>query len=913
MLRSIPLLKFGFFFFLLTSSFVASATHNRAGEITYRQIGEYTIEATITTYTKASSTGADRDSLEMHWGDGSSEMVLRSNGAGNPPQGVELGNDMKKNLYIATHTYPSQQHYVMSMFDPNRNNGIININNGTSAHVPFYIQTTVTLLSQQFQGYNNSPILLQPPIDIGCVGERFIHNPNAFDIDGDSLAYQLTIPLSDFETDVPNYDKPYQVVSGPNNNFSVNSSTGDIIWDSPQKAGEYNIAILIIEFRNGQPLDTMIRDMQILIKDCDDTPPEIETIDEVCVVAGDYLEFDVIATDADIDPKQKVELTGLGGPFVTKVSPAMFDVPKGLNETPVFGTFKWQTECEHISNEPYSVVFRAVDDQFGDTLGLADLKTVHIKVVGPPPLDVQTETKTNKVTITWEHPYSCDDVADEYFRNFSIWRKENSNPFEADSCETGLDGKGYERIGYTINVENDRYSYEDSDLQGGHTYCYRIVANFAKLSAGGYPFNLVESLPSGESCVQIGKDIPIFTNVDVEKTDIANGEIFVRWTKPNINDLDTIQNPGPYKYELFRAEGINSTNFVPVPGASFESPFFSTANDTFFLDKNINTTLGYNYQLAFYVKGENQPLGKSSTASSILLQISPTDEKNQLTWETEVPWSNFEYVIYRKNEGSNTFDSIGVSLTNNFDDSGLINGKKYCYYVLSKGVFTTDLDLLINKSQEVCSIPIDNVPPCSPELAITNPCDDDSSSDETTFENDLTWTNPNDECGSTDDVVKYNIWYSPIESNPLEIVETVEGAEHIDYSHRAFFGVAGCYAITAIDSVGNESAKSNIVCVDNCPKYILPNTFTPNGDNQNDHFKPMVTRFVDHIEIQIFNRWGGLVFETEETNINWDGKDLQGKDLAEGVYFYTCRVFEKTVQGILPTDNILSGDVMILR
>ncbi|MBL0099517.1 MAG: hypothetical protein IPP49_05205 [Saprospiraceae bacterium] len=52
------------------------ATHNRAGEITYRQTGPLTIEMTIITYTKASSVAADRDSLDVSWGDGSKQFVL---------------------------------------------------------------------------------------------------------------------------------------------------------------------------------------------------------------------------------------------------------------------------------------------------------------------------------------------------------------------------------------------------------------------------------------------------------------------------------------------------------------------------------------------------------------------------------------------------------------------------------------------------------------------------------------------------------------------------------------------------------------------------------------------------------------------------------------------------------------------
>ena len=75
---------------ILLSSPLVMATHNRAGEITYEQIGELTIRMRITTYTKSSSTAADRDSLEVFWGDGTSEFVQRSNGNGDP-----LPNDVK--------------------------------------------------------------------------------------------------------------------------------------------------------------------------------------------------------------------------------------------------------------------------------------------------------------------------------------------------------------------------------------------------------------------------------------------------------------------------------------------------------------------------------------------------------------------------------------------------------------------------------------------------------------------------------------------------------------------------------------------------------------------------------------------------------------------------------------------------
>ncbi len=78
------------------------ATHNRAGEIIYKQIAPLTIEATIITYTQTSSIPADRDSLTICWGDGTCETLLRSNGNGS---GEPIENDYKVNAYTGVHRY----------------------------------------------------------------------------------------------------------------------------------------------------------------------------------------------------------------------------------------------------------------------------------------------------------------------------------------------------------------------------------------------------------------------------------------------------------------------------------------------------------------------------------------------------------------------------------------------------------------------------------------------------------------------------------------------------------------------------------------------------------------------------------------------------------------------------------------
>jgi gliding motility-associated-like protein len=896
-------------------SLMAHATHNRAGEIVYTQDPnvDFKVIATITTYTKASSTPADRDSLELCWGDGTCQWVLRSNGAGNPPQGEELDNDIKKNFYIAEHLYPGPGRYKMSMLDRNRNEGIINVNPPNSDQIEFFISTTVTFTGSQFLPINNSPVLLQPPIDIGCVGQRFIHNPNAFDIDGDSLVYERIVPQRDLNTDVPIYRFPNEISPGADNLFSVNRITGDIVWESPQLEGEYNIAIYIIEYRNGAPLDTMIRDMQILILECDNMPPEIETVEELCVVAGEIIDFGVIATDPDM-PLQLVALTALGGPFELDINPAIFTVDDGFQPQPLNGRFLWETTCEHISSQFYNVVFKAVDNDFfpQTTSGLATLKTVRIKVVGPPPQDVTAEAESDIVRVTWASPYVCEDADDDYFRTFTVWRREGSNLFPLDNCMPGLQGRGYQKITFsTRDVVDGRYTFIDADVERGRTYCYRVLAEFARTTSAGFPFALVESLPSNETCLQLSRDIPLITNVDVDQTSTTDGEIIIRWSKPITPDLDTLLNPGPYTYEVWRSTGFDDPNLVPIPGSLVSSNTFADANDTTFVDTGINTLDNpYTYAVAFTTGASTEVLGTANTASSTFLSIFPSDQSNTLSWEHFVGWNNFNYNIFRKAPMDVNFTLIGNTAEMTYtDEANLRNGVEYCYYVECEGTYGVDgiASPLFNRSQEACGIPEDIIPPCPPELNITNICDDIDNIAEDDFINTLNWTNPNIVCPDTDDVISYQIFYAPTLDADLDLIAEITGAQFTTYEDMPSEGIAGCYAVSAIDSVGNESVLSNIVCVDNCPLYELPNAFTPNGDNANDFFIPFPYRFIDRIDIKIYNQWGNLVHETQDPDINWDGTNTNDEALSDGVYYYVCQVFEKRVAGIVESPDILKG------
>jgi gliding motility-associated-like protein len=900
----------------LGMTLLAHATHNRAGDISVEQIGPLTVRATITTYTKATSRAADRDSLTLDWGDGTKLTISRSNGPNK--KGEVIGNDTRKNLYIATHTYPGRATYKLSMTDPNRNGGVLNVNPPGSDNVAFHLTTTYSFLNPQFQGNNSTPILLQPPIDFATVGQVFIHNPNAYDVDGDSLSYKLAVPFQDVNTPVPNYSYPDQIKPGPKNQFSMNPVTGDVVWNTPQVPGEYNVAFIIVEYRRGVAIDTVLRDMQIYVRDYKNTPPIIKTVDEMCVIAGQLVDFRVVGTD--LDAKQKIRLSALGGPFQVKYNVATFKLDTiGFQYSPAIGRFTWQTSCEHASDQFYSIVFKAIDN-FGDnndTTGLATLKTVRIKVVAPPPQNVQVVPGKGFTEITWQKPYACEAAKDMYFQNFTVWRRIGSNQFPLDTCKNGMIGRGYTKIALNAKeMVNGRYYFKDAELERGRTYCYRVVAEFAKISAGSNPYNRIESLPSAEACVQISRDLPLMTNVSIEKTGIA-GEIFIRWTKPKAKDLDTLRNAPPYRLKLFRAEGISKTNFIEVPGADFTAAAFYKLKDTLFIDKNLNTAkTPYTYRVGFYVNGEKEPIGYAEASSSVFLSIASKDKTNVLSWEENTAWENFRYVILKKNATTGVFDSIGTSFTKTFSDTKLVNKRTYCYVVRSVGGYGIAgvPNPLYNLSQETCGTPLDTMPPCPPVLDVKNICNvATSATPEDQIKNNLIWKNPAYLCPATSkDVATYKVWYRAPAAKDFVVLFSPTRASDTTAMHRTNTGIAGCYAVSAIDSLGNESKKSNIICVDNCPEYTLPNAFTPNGDGANDIFKPYPYRFIERVAFQVFNRWGQLVFETADANINWNGTNQNGQTLAEGTYYYTCKVYEKRAEGITEQPP-LSGWIELVR
>ncbi|MFN2424587.1 MAG: gliding motility-associated C-terminal domain-containing protein [Cryomorphaceae bacterium] len=871
--------------FFFTAIVSAQATHNRAGEITYRHVGGLTYEITIKTYTKDSAP-ADRPWLPIFWGDGTPQDSIQ--------RAVEtiLPNDAKENIYIKQHTYPGPGEYKLCVVDPNRNENVLNISN--SVLQLFSINTVLRISG--VQAPNNSVFFTNRPLQDACLNEPWVFNPGAVDTDpNDNLVFTLVesegADCAPFEEGVYRFpdeiNQPGSPFPNPANQISIDPETGTITWDSPQRQGEYNIAFRVDEFRNGVFMGSVLRDMQITVLTCDNQSPELGAVPDTCVEAGTSIAFNITATDSDGD---NVAISGFGLPFQVEESPATLSQP--TTATPTTATFAWNTRCSHVRLAPYQLNFEALDN--GDGVSLVDIVSSEITVVAPAPENLEAEATGAGIFLSWE-PSFCSQAT-----GYKIYRRINPFGFEPGPCETGVpEYTGYVEIASIEGLDNTDYIDLD-EVIFGREMCYMVVACFS---------DGAESYASNEACAEIRFEIPIMKKNSIGLTD-ATGIDTVAWRSPVELDLEVF--PGPYKYILLRSEGYGEADQVV-----FETAFDDDleALPTEFISQGasaLNTVdSAHSYRVELY-SGDDFA-GRANLASSLFIELIPNDNELEVTWREETPWINFEYDIYRKGPGEEEFALIATIDTLGYTDAPLVNNREYCYYIVSRGSYFAvgASDTLVNYSQERCGMPYDRTPPCPPELSAVDDCE--------ALTLDLSWTNPNVECEETDDTMLYRLYFAEGEDEPFELIAEFEGATSLDFSFSDTLSIAGCYAVTALDSLApwpdgslnrNESEFSNIMCIDNCPEYTLPNVFTPNGDGRNDLFIPFPYRSVESIELTIFNRWGSIVFETTDPDILWDGTNKDSGELVSAsTYFYTCRVFTIRLGGIVTLD--LAGNVTV--
>jgi gliding motility-associated-like protein len=344
----------------------AEATHSMGADLTYQCVGGNKYKIRVSFYRdcigiaapvnvnvsiKSASCGQSfNQTLNPIPGTGQQISPLCPSALSTCNGGIFTG--IQEWIYEGIVTLPMQcTDWVFSYNLCCRNNAINTITNPTSS--TFYIYAT---LNNTIVTCNNSPVFSNKPVPFACLGQQFCFNHGASDVDGDSLVYQLITPKETATNNV-NYIAPFSATNPLTSNPAVqfNNATGDICM-TPQALDVTVMAVLVKEYRNGQLIGSVERDIQVTVINCNNNLPTLTGINgtnqfSATICANQPYCFNIYSNDLDVG--QQVSLS-----YDSAISNASFTSAGSPHPT---GTFCWTPTNADIG-QPHCFTVRVFDD-----------------------------------------------------------------------------------------------------------------------------------------------------------------------------------------------------------------------------------------------------------------------------------------------------------------------------------------------------------------------------------------------------------------------------------------------------------------------------------------------------------------------------------------------------------------------
>ncbi len=484
--------------------------------------------------------------------------------------------------------------------------------------------------------------------------------------------------------------------------------------------------------------------------------------------------------------------------------------------------------------------------------------------------NVNYQTGTVKITHTYTSSPTNLIEARAVYRNPSTNKTCSSKPIKITPPSIFfIRSLKSEEVGNTLssslqinNPNNDAIEILYS-LDGGLSYNNSVSTKQNKVD--------IDALPKAYSCykVKYTKNTCIYTSEPVcsiyPKVDNTSyGEVNISW-----NPLAT-----PTNYTVKRSGG---------------TPISATTVQNLYIDKKLDCGGSYNYQVfANYTNKLSMPVDvissivQANANFSINLESKKglfvtinSDNKPQLNILDDT--GILKYYIYRAN-GSNAQNFVKVDeiVGNQYIDRVDASKDTYCYMI---------------KYEDACG----NVSPASaPFCTILLEAN----------ENELFWNTPT---GASNTVIKYDV-------NRIAPREATTSQINTNFRIDNPIGVTEKYQVEAsilFIIAGKEyrvKSQSNQLDLNFATPIYLPSVFSPNQDNLNETFEALGRlNTLKSFKMQIFNKWGNIVYESNDRDKGWDGR-INGEVIKSDIY-----VFKITYTDRFGNSFTKMGNLMLLQ
>jgi gliding motility-associated-like protein len=884
-------------FFVLISK-LSFAAHIIGGDIYYNYLGNNQYRFFITLYRDCNSTGAEYDNplmLTIYLGGNSLYQnisvpfpgstllpVIFNNPCATPPTNICV----ERAIYTVVVTLPpSPNGYTVSYQRCCRGPNVTNLINPDDTGI-----TLTTTIPGSGSNYyqNSSPRYVNYPPILLCSNDNLIFNHAATDPDGDQLVYSLVTPnagansINPMPTQAP--APPYQAVNwaggfnaatplGPGSSVTINAVTG-ILNVNPNMVGLFVVGVRVQEIRNGVVIGETVRDFLFRVFNCNITMQAILPTQEqlptfISYCQGLNVQFDnnsyggtsyawnfgVAGTSNDV--------SNLFEPNYTYPAPGTYQAQLIVNPGQAC------TDTAYISiivNNPFSISWTAEDS---------------LCITGNQFNFIGQSSSPNIGTYNWTF---------------------DSNASQPSA--TGLAGPtiNYATPGYHVVI-----------LAGDNGECQTSFTDSV------YLFGLAISsilIPPDIAC--LGLTIP-FGNSSVNSIQYA-WDFGIAGINTDVSSAFSptysYTNPGNYTVQLIASSGLNCADTSSVQITINEPLILDFVHDDslcingglYDFDANVsgppNSTFWWNF-------GSNAVPASANTidvndVSYLTAGFHPVtlygsfdnciDSIVKQVYVFAEPIINFVFLNTLQCAPStatfiNTSTSDGNTIYSwDFGDGGTSTSFNATHVYYQVGTYSVGLtlitlegcvDTLYLLQQDVVTVNPSPIAGFSVTPTEVDVCDNtvnfiDESSGASTY---LYYF---DHYGFTSTLPSFSHEYIvPGTDNPVQVVSNVFGC------------------------------KDSAICTVKVSPFTLyiPNTFIPDEDGKNDIFKPITDFEIIEWEFCVYNRWGQLVFITDNKEMGWDGK-YRGVISPDGVYAYVLKYKPCNIPSAW---QILTGSVNLLR